>query len=75
MIKHYPFVFTLESGTHVEINKTSGDTYEFSLQPKHGSPHHFTYKNDNRPKAEVEKTLDFDELNALRAFWEHQEVV
>ncbi len=73
MIKHYPYSFTLESGTRVVIDKRGDNTYEFSLTPTHGAPHSFTYVDDNRPKAEVEESLDFEELDALRAFWEHEE--
>jgi hypothetical protein len=69
MIKHYPAEFTLDSGTHVVVTKNEGKTYDFSLTPKHGAAHHFTYTDDNRPKAEIEEGLDFEELNALRMFW------
>ncbi len=68
MIKKYPLEFTLDNDTHVVVNKTGPDTYEFSLTPKERPPYRFTYKDD-KPKAEVDETLHFEQLNALRTFW------
>lgn len=76
MSKRYPIEFTLEDDTHVIINKTGTNIYDFTLNPTEGPTHHFTYVEDDRPKAEVEQSLNFDELNALRRFWlETEDVV
>jgi hypothetical protein len=64
----YPYKFTLEDGVHVEVRSTGNDTYDFTLT-KEGAARHFTYVDDERSKDEKTAHLDFDELNALRAFW------
>ena len=75
MKKDYPLEFTLEDGTHVEVNKTGSNTYDFTLQPEKGPVRHFTFVDDEKFTAEVEKTLDFDQLNALRRFWLESEKI
>jgi hypothetical protein len=69
MQHHYPMKFTLESGTHVTVTKTDENGYNFSLMTRHGTSDNFTYIEDNRSRDEIEEPLDFDQLNALRAFW------
>jgi hypothetical protein len=71
MPNDYPLKFTLEDGVHVTVNKTGANTYDFILTPKHGAERHFTFVDD-RPKDEVIKTMDFDQLNAVRRFWLEQ---
>jgi hypothetical protein len=68
MVKEYPIAFTLENGTHVVVHKTGPETYDFTLEPTHGAPRHFTYRDDV-PKAEIDETLDFEQLDAVRTFW------
>ena len=69
MSQHYPLEFTLEDGVHVLVNKAETNAYHFTLTPAKGASKQFTYVDDGRSKAEVEESLDFDELNALRRFW------
>lgn len=69
MKHHYPLHFTLESGTHVEVNKIDDITYHFLLTTAKGQSDNFTYVEDNRSRDEIENSVDFDQLNALRAFW------
>ncbi len=69
MAHSFPIKFTLESGTHVEVTQTGTNTYNFSLTTTDGVSDDFTYVEDNRTKDEIEEPLDFDQLNALRAFW------
>lgn len=69
MIKDYPVEYTLDSGTHVIVNKTGHETYDFELRPTEGEVRHFTYVDDDRPKAEKDELLDFEQLNAVRHFW------
>jgi hypothetical protein len=69
MQTHFPLRYTLESGTQVVVNKTTDNRYDFSLTTPHGKSDNFTYVQDNRSRDEVENELDFDQLNALRAFW------
>ena len=68
MLKEYPIGFTLENGTHVIVNKTGPNTYDFTLEPTEGAPRHFTYRDDST-KAEIDETLDFEQLDAVRTFW------
>jgi hypothetical protein len=68
MVKEYPIGFTLENGTHVIVNKTGPDTYDFTLEPTDRPPRHFTYRDDST-KAEIDETLDFEQLDAVRTFW------
>jgi hypothetical protein len=69
MQHHFPMTFTLESGTQVKVSNAGGNTYEFSLTTTHGMSDNFTYVEDQRSRDEIEEPLDFDQLNALRAFW------
>lgn len=69
MEHHYPMHFTLESGTKVQVSKSTGNTYNFSLTEAGGTTDNFTYVEDNRSRDEVENSLDFNQLNALRVFW------
>ena len=69
MSKHYPIKFTLEDGTLVEVNNAGNNKYDFSLRRKDGLQSHFSIVNDERPKDQIEKGLDFDQLDALRRFW------
>lgn len=66
---HYPLKYALESGTQVVVSKTGDNTYNFSLTTTDGLSDNFTYTDDNRSRDEIEDSLDFDQLNALRAFW------
>ena len=75
MSVHYPLKFTLEDGIHVEVNKTGNDIYDFCLKSDEGRNRHFTYVDDDRTKDEKTEALDFDELNAVRAFWLKQHPV
>lgn len=75
MSAHYPLKFTLEDGVHVVVNKTEGNTYDFTLTPKEGPERHFKY-DDTRPKDKIIEEADFDELNAIRRFWlEREEII
>lgn len=65
----FPLEFTLEYGSHVLVEKTGPNSYDFTITPKEGPTRHFTYVDDNRSNTEVEKSLDFEELDALRKFW------
>lgn len=69
MHQHFPLEYDLESGTHVKVSNAGGNTFEFTLTTTHGMSDNFTYVEDNRSRDEVEEALDFDQLNALRAFW------
>ena len=69
MAHDFPMKFTLESGTEVQVSQTAANTYSFDLIDSDGKSDNFTYIDDNRSRDEVEETLDFDQLNALRAFW------
>lgn len=66
---HYPLKFTLEDGIYVSVTKTGTDTYEFALTTKEGITRYFTFIDDERSKDEKIEALDFDQLNAVRAFW------
>ena len=69
MVKEFPLKYTLESGTKVVVNKTGGDTYDFSLTHHEKPVTQFVYVNDGRPKAEWDEKLSFEQLEALRHFW------
>ena len=76
MIESFPLQFTLSSGTEVTVNKTGGNTYDFTLKPEEGAADHFTYVEDNRPKTAWDESLEFEQLDALRTFWlKNEEVV
>ena len=67
--KHYPLKFTLDDGTHVEVNNAGNNQYNFSMTRKGGIASNFSIVNDDRPKEQIEKGLNFDQLDALRRFW------
>jgi len=69
MTNHFPLEFTLENGTHVSVNNSGSNTFDFTLHPENGSARHFTYVNDGRTKTEAEEPLSFEEVDALRRFW------
>lgn len=69
MSKHYPITFTLEDGVYVEVHRTGDNTYDFTLKRKEGQVRHFTLVDDDRSKDQIIASLDFDQLNAVRAFW------
>jgi hypothetical protein len=73
MKKVFPLHFTLESGTHVVVNHTENNRYDFTLKPENGGENHFSYREDETFTNEMEESLDFDQLNALRRFWLEQE--
>lgn len=66
----FPISYNLESGTHVEVDRaTTGNAYNFFLRTSDGAEDNFTYVDDGRSRDDIEAELDFDQLNALRAFW------
>lgn len=69
MSRHYPIKFTLEDGVYVEVNKSASNTYDFTMTGKQQQLRRFSIVDDDRPKDEITKALDFDELNAVRRFW------
>jgi hypothetical protein len=69
MTKHFPLKFTLENGSHVLVEKTEPDIYNFTIQPEEGPVRQFTYVDDGRTKSVAEEGLDFEEIDALRRFW------
>ncbi|HYO22252.1 MAG TPA: hypothetical protein VER36_07585 [Flavisolibacter sp.] len=70
MEKEFPLEFTLEDGTHVTVNRTSNHLYDFTFKDDdEAGARHFTYNDEEEFTTEKEKTLDFDQLNALRRFW------
>jgi len=69
MSKHYPLRFTLDDGTHVEVNSIGNNKYDFSLARRGGITSNFSIVNDDRSKEQIEAGLDFDQLDALRRFW------
>lgn len=76
MVKQFPIEFTLDSGTHVVVDRIETDTYDFTLKPHDGPSRHFTYIEGEKTKAELDETLDFEQLEALRTFWlEDEDVV
>lgn len=72
MSQPYPLHFTLEDGVHVTVSKTGDNIYDFTLTPEHGPERHFTFVDD-KPHDDVNATLDFDQMNAVRRFWLEQE--
>lgn len=69
METHFPLEFTLESGTHVIVDQTGENKFDFTLKPGEGPSSHFTYIQDDRSKTEVEESLEFEQIDALRRFW------
>ena len=68
MSTQFPMHFTLEDGVKVLVNQKGSNTYDFTLNPEHGTERHFTLDN-TKTKDEIDKSLDFDQLNAVRRFW------
>ncbi|QMU29646.1 hypothetical protein [Adhaeribacter radiodurans] len=76
MTKHFPLQFTLENGSHVSVNKTGSNAYDFTIKPEEGSARQFTYVEDGKTRTEAEESLNFEEVDALRRFWlETQDIV
>ena len=69
MSNRYPMEFTLEDGVNVVVNHGGNHSYNFTLISEKGGERYFTIADDTRPKDEIEASLDFDQLNALRRFW------
>ncbi|RYF46646.1 MAG: hypothetical protein EOO38_13715, partial [Cytophagaceae bacterium] len=69
MDKEFPIEFTLEDGTHVTVTQNGNHLYDFTLKDEDQAPRHFTYNDEEVFTEEKEKSLDFDQLNALRRFW------
>ena len=69
MATHFPLHFTLGNGTAVVVHQQANGGYEFALTPTHGAAHSFTYHEGEHTKAEWDKLLEFDQLDALREFW------
>ncbi|MDQ3289766.1 MAG: hypothetical protein M3Q05_00600 [Bacteroidota bacterium] len=75
MSSHFPLHYTLENGSHVVVNKTGANIYDFIIKPDDGSTRTFTYVDDGKTRTEAEESLDFEEIDALRRFWlETQEI-
>ena len=73
MKKNFPLHFTLENGTHVVVNHTPDHIYDFTLRPENGTENHFSYRDNETFTEDMERALNFDQLNALRRFWLEQE--
>lgn len=73
MKKQFPIRFTLDDGTQVVVNHSDPHTYDFTLLSDEGGERHFSYRDDVTFTDEMEESLDFDQLNALRRFWLEQE--
>lgn len=73
MKKEFPLHFTLEDGTRVVVNHTADRKYDFTLRTAEGTESHFSYDDNVTFTDDMEKSLDFDQLNALRRFWLEQE--
>lgn len=69
MIESFPYEYTLETGTKVVVNKSGNSTYNFSLTPTEDAGSSFTYVEGERQKSEWDDVLEFEQLDALRAFW------
>jgi hypothetical protein len=69
MATHFPLEYTLENGSHVLVNKTGSNIFDFTIKPEEGPARRFTYVDDGRTKTEAEESLDFDQVDALRKFW------
>lgn len=68
MSEQFPLNYTLEDGVEVTVRRTGENTYDFTLN-KEGNESHFTYVDDSRSRDEKTAHLNFDQLNAVRAFW------
>jgi hypothetical protein len=69
MATEFPMEYTLESGTKVVVTRQDPKTYHFALTPLEGPAESFTYREDQRTKAEWDDVLEFEQLDALREFW------
>lgn len=69
MATQFPMTYTLESGTKVTVQKNEADTYTFTLTPTSGPSNSFTYRENEHTKAEWDRLLEFEQLDALREFW------
>ncbi len=76
MTKHFPLEFSLENGSHVLVNQTNQNAYDFTITPEDGPMRHFTYVNDGKTRTQAEESLDFEQIDALRRFWlETQDII
>jgi nitrous oxide reductase accessory protein NosL len=66
---HFPLEYTLENGSHVLVNQTGSNTFNFTITPEDGHARQFTYVEDGKTKTEAEAPLEFEEVDALRRFW------
>lgn len=69
MKKHFPLEFTLENGSHVRVDRTGPNTFDFTIKPKEDPAYQFTYVDDGKTKTEAEESLEFEQIDALRTFW------
>ena len=69
MATTFPLEYDLDSGTKVNVQKRAGDTFDFTLMPTEGFSNSFTYRDGEHTKAEWDALLEFEQLDALRAFW------
>ena len=69
MAEQFPVEYHLESGTKVTVDKISERNFNFTLQPKEGNASQFTYVHDESTKGEWDDELEFEQLDALKAFW------
>lgn len=64
MIENFPYQFTLEDGTHVDVYKEDEDCFEFILTRLNSEKHNFYLK---RGKIEESYETRFDK-------WQHEAV-
>ena len=69
MTKHFPIEFDLENGSHVMVDKTGSNIFDFTIKPEEGPMRKFTYVDDGKTKTEAEASLEFEQVDALRKFW------
>jgi hypothetical protein len=69
MTKHFPIEFDLENGSHVMVDKTGSNIFDFTIKPEEGPARQFTYVDDGKTKTEAEASLEFEQVDALRKFW------
>jgi hypothetical protein len=69
MTKHFPIEFDLENGSHVMVDKTGSNIFDFTIKPEEGPLRQFTYVDDGKTKTEAEASLEFEQVDALRKFW------
>ena len=76
MTNNFPLEYTLENGSQVLVSRSGASTFDFNIKPENGAAQQFTYVQDGRTKSEVEESLSFEELDALRRFWlETEEII